>query len=436
MKKFKAIINVIISILVVGYIIFIPSTVFVSLKAKQLEINRSEVISYSGILELWNIDTFEGGSIGRTKWLEKRALEFEAKNKGLFIVINNLTLEQAKLNLEKGTVPNMVSFGIGAGEILEPYVKEYLGGKLSVTNTPLSTPYMVEREIGKEAFLDCPSLTEVILGKSVNRIGAKAFSGCNNEAFHISIEGNVLKEIGEGAFMNSGIKDFDFSICPSLTTIPEYTFANSAITSASITDNITHIAEGAFFYNTSLKDINLGECSSSISPLQFAGCKNANTTGITSLTNEIGNYSYYGWEQLHKLVLPEAVSNIGDYAFAQMTSLEKITSTNLTAPDLGDNVFSGINPSNVLLTTKIDANGYKTAEQWKDFMHTLNGDADGSKEININDITTVISNICGKSQKNFIFEAADANVDERVDETDITTIVDTIMGNSNTISDK
>lgn len=291
-------------------------------------------------------------------------------------------------------------------------------------------------EIGNEAFLDCPALTGVALGKYVSRIGAKAFSGCNNEAFHISIEGNALKEIGEGAFMNSGIKGFDFSVCPSLTAIPEYAFANSAMASASITDNITHIAEGAFFYNTSLKDINLGECSSSISPLQFAGCKNANTTGITSSTSEIGNYSYYGWEQLHKLVLPEAVSNIGDYAFAQMTSLEKITSTNLTAPGLGDKVFSGITPSAVLLTTKFNANGYKTAEQWKDFMHTLNGDADNSKEININDITTVISNICGKSQKNFLFEAADANVDEKVDETDITTIVDTIMGNSNTISDK
>lgn len=132
MKKIKAVVNVILSIFVVCYIIFIPSTVFVSLKAKQLEINRSEDVRYSGILELWNIDTFEGGSVGRTKWLEKRATEFESKNKGLFIVVNNLSLEQAKLNLEKGTVPDMVSFGIGAGEILEPYLNEYSGKQSAI----------------------------------------------------------------------------------------------------------------------------------------------------------------------------------------------------------------------------------------------------------------------------------------------------------------
>lgn len=281
--------------------------------------------------------------------------------------------------------------------------------------------------IGKEAFIGCTALASANLGKSVSEIQQRAFSGCSNEALTITVGENcALATIGEGAFMGSGISTFNFANCPKLKVIPKYAFATSHLREVAIPESITHISEGAFYYGTHITSIDLGNCASSISALQFAGCNGATTTGINHDTNEISNYAFYGWNQTNKLVLPEAMASIGDYAFANMTSLEKITSINSEAPALGEAVFSGITPSNVLLTTKADAAGYRTGEQWKDFKHTLNGDADNNSEININDITTIVSHINGKTPNNFLYEAADANVDDAVNDSDVSTVVSTI----------
>ena len=286
--------------------------------------------------------------------------------------------------------------------------------------------------LASQAFLNCTSLADVTLGKHIQSIGSRTFSGCSNPNFAVNISADSqLSEIGEGAFMASGIKTFNFANCPKLSVIPAYAFATSSLTDVAIPETVKHISEGAFFYGTSIASISLADCSASISDLMFAGCKNASTTGLDDSTNEIGKYAYYGWNQTQKLVLPEAVSFVGDYAFANMSSLEKITSKNLNAPELGEAVFNGVTPSNVLLTTRPEASGYATAEQWKDFMLTLNGDADNNTRININDIVAIISHLNGKTPANFLFEAADANVDESVNDTDLENVL-SIIANSET----
>lgn len=300
---------------------------------------------------------------------------------------------------------------------------------LTITDTGRT----VNVTIGKEAFIDCTALTEANLGKHIYSIGERAFSGCTNNAFAISINDDcALSELGEGAFMSSGLSTFPFDKCQKLEVIPEYAFANSSLNDLNVPSNVKHIGEGAFFYNKQISGINLGECASSISDLQFAGCSNASATGINDSTNEIGKYAFYGWSQIAKLILPEALTYIGDFAFANMTALSKITSINTEAPALGQSVFNGITPSDVLLTSKPSASGYKTADQWKEFKHTLNGDADDNAEINVNDITSIISNINGKTPKRFLFEAADANVDNAIDADDVTTVIDMITNANQT----
>lgn len=78
----------------------------------------------SDFLELWNIDTFEGGSSSRSVFLEKIAIDFENQNRGVYVIVKNLTKEQAQLQLEQGYEPDMVSFGIGAGDLFVDYLDE------------------------------------------------------------------------------------------------------------------------------------------------------------------------------------------------------------------------------------------------------------------------------------------------------------------------
>ncbi|MBQ0017076.1 MAG: hypothetical protein KBT30_00410, partial [Clostridiales bacterium] len=148
----KYIVKIAISVLLICYLFFAPLTIFKSLSANQSNINHEIEVEYMGILELWNIDTFEGGSVSRTNFLEKQAIKFEKEHTGTFIMISNMSLEQAKLNLENGKTPDLVSFGIGVGEDLIQSLKPFSnnfdvrsdllsGGKYK--NSQLAIPYIL-----------------------------------------------------------------------------------------------------------------------------------------------------------------------------------------------------------------------------------------------------------------------------------------------------
>ncbi len=282
--------------------------------------------------------------------------------------------------------------------------------------------------INDNVFVGCESLTAVNLGNRTSAIGKYAFSNCSAAEFAITLgTDSKLAEIGEGAFLESGLSQFDFTLCPLVKIIPMYAFASSKLSKIEIPSSVQFIGEGAFFYNTQVTSISLDKNQESISKLQFAGCNTSETTGLTDATQEIGEYAYYGWDNTEKLFIPANVSFINDQAFANMNKLARIASANTTAPQLGNNVFEGIMPNNVFLATKIESQGYDTDEQWKEFHHLLNGDADNNKRININDITSIISNNKGKQPKSFIFEAADANIDNNVDEKDVNDIINAIL---------
>jgi hypothetical protein len=105
-----------ISILLVIFLVVAPFTIMPNLLSSQANINRTESFEYEGILELWHIETFEGGSVSRATFLEKQAIAFEKEHRGTYIVTKTMSLEQFKLNIQNGEQPNMLSFGIGVGD--------------------------------------------------------------------------------------------------------------------------------------------------------------------------------------------------------------------------------------------------------------------------------------------------------------------------------
>lgn len=69
-------------------------------------------------LELWNVDTFEGGTNSRTKFLENAAISFEKQNRKNYIIVRNVGVEQLENMLKEGVKPDLISFGIGVGETI------------------------------------------------------------------------------------------------------------------------------------------------------------------------------------------------------------------------------------------------------------------------------------------------------------------------------
>ena len=107
--------------LLIGLVVFVPTITFVysnnEKKLRESFFGKTPV--YKGVLTLWNIDSFEGGCGSRSGYLEKICLEFEKQNKGVFIKVENLTIEQMQANIKMGVLPNLISFGANSGALFE-----------------------------------------------------------------------------------------------------------------------------------------------------------------------------------------------------------------------------------------------------------------------------------------------------------------------------
>lgn len=88
------------------------------------------------VLELWQIDMFEGGQGSRRQYLSQIASDFEKENKKVLINIVNKTVEGALWNFTNNVYPDMISFSPGLDGVLPILtkldVKEgVLGGKIN-----------------------------------------------------------------------------------------------------------------------------------------------------------------------------------------------------------------------------------------------------------------------------------------------------------------
>ena len=131
MKKLKrlksVIVRVFILVLVVVMIICLPS-VKISQNQDLSQIysvflgNKSK---YQGIVEIWNIDTFEGGNKSKSSLLNEIAKLYQKTNKGVYFMVRNLTENECVGLLLKGEVPDLLSCSYGVAEKVKDYIQEY-----------------------------------------------------------------------------------------------------------------------------------------------------------------------------------------------------------------------------------------------------------------------------------------------------------------------
>lgn len=114
----KYLFKILLSTLIILFLIIAPFPLFNKIMNLNYSLNSEYKLEYSGVFELWNVDTFEGGSLNRSAFLEKRSLEFEKIYRGVYFSIKSMTKEQLILNLENGKKPDMITYGIGVGEYI------------------------------------------------------------------------------------------------------------------------------------------------------------------------------------------------------------------------------------------------------------------------------------------------------------------------------
>ena len=149
------------------------------------------------------------------------------------------------------------------------------------------------------AFVNCCSLTEIIIGNGVTSIGSQAFSGCTS-----------LKSI---------------VIPDSVVSIDEHIFQDcSSLQSILISDNITTIGAYAFINCCSLQSITIPNNITTIAEGTFDGCSSLTTVTIPENVTHIDDYAFADCSLLEFVIISDNITNIGWGTFIGCNQLKNI----------------------------------------------------------------------------------------------------------------
>ena len=155
------------------------------------------------------------------------------------------------------------------------------------------------KKIGLNAFANCSSLTDVVMGEGIDTIASNAFSRCT------MLQGvtlpQSLKHIGSGAF----------SQC-------------KAITNVVIPDNVDELGEQCFYMCTDLETLVVGNKVKVIPPMAFQECSSLKSLTLGNNVEEIGKYGFAICRQLPGITFPVTLKTLGYGCLENMDALEEI----------------------------------------------------------------------------------------------------------------
>ena len=237
--------------------------------------------------------------------------------------------------------------------------------------------------IGSYAFYGCFAIPSLTIGEGVTTIGGYAFWNCPNLATVNFNAANCSTMITDSQYsvFNSGTSNSDptpivtLSIGNNVTMIPDYAFRNSTnMTSAILIPNATTtIGTYAFYGCISIPSLTIGEGVTSIGGHAFwncpalttvnfnatncttmntgnnysvfTSCPNCSTTPIVTLSigENVTNIPSFAFRCSSNLtcdiIIPDAVTNIGKYAFAGCSGHNVTIGNGVT--NISDYAFSG-----------------------------------------------------------------------------------------------
>lgn len=188
----------------------------------------------------------------------------------------------------------------------------------------------------------------VTISEGVTSIGDYAFTWCSGLT-SINIP-NSVTSIGNAAFYTRS-RLTSITIPNNVTNIGEYACSGcSALTSITIPKSVTSIGYSAFSGCSGLTSIKVDEenktydsrenCNAIINSSTnelIAGCRN---TIIPNSVTNIGDWAFYDCLGLTSITIPYNVTSIGNYAFRNCTGLTSITIPN-GVTSIGSQAFDG-----------------------------------------------------------------------------------------------
>ena len=219
-----------------------------------------------------------------------------------------------------------------------PLEEVYIGRDISYQNYSGNKPFTFEEEpeiYGYSAFYNSvygeTKLTKAVISSSVTAIPKYLFYKCSALS-NVDIQGQLV-------------------------AIPMYSFYGCKISALTLPNSVKDICEYAFNSNTAMKSAVLGNNVKSIGNYAFSGCSNLTNLDLGDSLVTIGDYAF-NRSSVSSITIPNSVTKIGKYCFAENTKLEKVTIGN-DCRELPEGVFSGCSA----LTSVVLNDGLKKISQ-------------------------------------------------------------------------
>ncbi len=281
--------------------------------------------------------------------------------------------------------------------------------------TSIELPARVSN-IGASAFKGCSLLKSINIPTALTTIGESAFQGCSSLTF-ASLDLSKVTSIGQYAFCNTGLTSV--SLNSDLTEIPEGLFQNSKLTSIEIPSGVTSIGAYAF-QNSKLTAIAIPAEVTIIGEKAFQGCDDVTSIAFEAGPKElairryafaksdgasttfsfncgrpfvytrdpnttnygIGSEGLFYSSKVSSVVLGSYVTTIPDYTFCysnQLTSANLTSASSLTS--IGKQAFYNSKLTTVYVPSKVTSIGERAYSGCNDY--TLINIADGTSELSI-----------------------------------------------------
>lgn len=204
-----------------------------------------------------------------------------------------------------------------------------IGGSAFENNTALEQVALPDTltSIGQSAFSGCTKLKEAVIPDRVSFVGAYAFQNCTQ--MERAVLGSGISEWGQDWGDNSAFagctKLNDLTIREGAASLPFGAFSGcSALEQVEIPGSVVSIAEEAFSDCQRLETVTLSEGIQSIGNAAFKNCTQLHTADLPATLTSLGNEAFR-YTQLRHVNIPDKVSSIGCYAFADCPALKNVS---------------------------------------------------------------------------------------------------------------
>lgn len=203
------------------------------------------------------------------------------------------------------------------------------------------TVYCVNR-IGHSAFYYCTKMTSIIIPNSVTTIDNFAFA--HSGLTTLTIPNSVIS-IGQSAFDE----------CTALTNVV-------------LSSNLTYLGLYSFQMCTGLKSITIPNSLKRIESFSFAYCSGLTSIYIPENVTSIGGNAFYHCISLTSIIIPKSISQIQTNAFSGCSELASVYCYAEKVPSTNFNAFEGsyIESATLYVSDKAE-NLYKEKQPWNEF---------------------------------------------------------------------